>query len=104
MLSLRKQYLSDEAALKQYYDARRTFFDQPRVRLILVRFKGSSVPLRPGLRDLSREEARAKAVELHAKLAAGGDFAALAKSESDDIGSRPVGGDLGFCYAGRNRR
>lgn len=37
-----------------------------------------------------------KVAELQAKLDAGGDFAELAKTYSDDLGSRDEGGDLGF--------
>jgi len=100
VVELRQQYLNDPAALKNHYDSRRTFFDQPRVRHILVRFKGSTVPLRPGLRELSKDEARAKAAALHAKLAAGADFAATARNESDDSGSREKGGEMGFVPRG----
>lgn len=46
-------------------------------------------------------EARKTAEEVKAKLAAGGDFAALAAEYSDDKGNKGKGGDLGFF--GRNR-
>ncbi|GAB2883609.1 SurA N-terminal domain-containing protein [Microbulbifer echini] len=39
---------------------------------------------------------QAKLEEIQAKLSAGEDFAELAKSYSEDIGSREEGGDLGF--------
>ncbi|WGL17368.1 SurA N-terminal domain-containing protein [Microbulbifer bruguierae] len=42
------------------------------------------------------DAAEEKIAELQAKLAAGGDFAQLAKQYSDDIVSRDEGGDLGF--------
>jgi len=100
LVTLRQQYMDDAAALKAHYDSRRTFFDQPRVRQILVRFKGSEVAARPGLRELSKDEARAKANDLHAKLVAGADFAALAKNESDEIASRLAGGEMGFILRG----
>lgn len=100
VVGLRRQYLNDPEALKKHYDSRRTFFDQPRVRHILVRFKGSTVPLRPGTRELSKDEARARAIALQAKLAAGAEFAAIAKTESDDSGSREKGGELGFVPRG----
>jgi peptidyl-prolyl cis-trans isomerase D len=43
-----------------------------------------------------REAARVKASGLLEKIKAGEDFAALAKTASDDPGSAPQGGDLGF--------
>lgn len=100
LVSLREGYLKDESALKRHYESRSTFFAQPRVRQLLVRFKGSQVAPRPGLRELSKDEARAKAAGLRVKLAAGADFAALAKAESDDTGSRETGGELGFLLRG----
>ncbi len=46
--------------------------------------------------DESDEALQARAVNAVAELAAGKDFAELAVSSSDDIGSASVGGDLGF--------
>lgn len=46
-------------------------------------------------------EARAKAHRLSKELAAGADFAALAKEHSADPGSAKRGGDLGFFTKGR---
>ena len=100
LVSLRQGHLKDEAALRRHYESSSTAFSQPRVRQLLVRFKGSQVAARPGLRELSKDEARAKATALRAKLAAGADFAALAKTESDDGGSRDTGGELGFLLRG----
>ena len=48
-----------------------------------------------GKPELTEEQALAKAQEIKKKLAAGGDFAALAKAESDDTGSGANGGELG---------
>ena len=100
LVNLRQEHLKDEAALKRHYESSPTAFSPPRVRQLLVRFKGSQVAARPGLRELSKDEARAKATGLRAKLAAGADFAALAKTESDDGGSRDTGGELGFLVRG----
>jgi parvulin-like peptidyl-prolyl isomerase len=50
---------------------------------------------------LSDDEALAKAKDIRAKLVAGGDFAELAKAESDDAGSGANGGVLGDFTRGR---
>ncbi|WP_221798648.1 SurA N-terminal domain-containing protein [Oceanobacter mangrovi] len=50
--------------------------------------------------DRSDADALARAQEVEAKLKAGGDFAALAKEYSDDIGSASSGGELGFVGHG----
>jgi parvulin-like peptidyl-prolyl isomerase len=71
------------------------------VLLILIRFKGSPVPVKSGEKDLTEEEALAKAKDLREKIVKGGDFAALAKAESDDAGSGANGGDLGTFTHGR---
>lgn len=99
-LKLRSDFSKDERKLAAHYEQNKTFFSQPRVRQIMVRAKGSEVALRPGERELSIDEARAKAVSLRAKLAAGADFAMLAKAESDDLGSRNQGGEMGFVLRG----
>jgi len=98
--SLRKDYLKDGTKVRAAYEANKDAYAQPRVRQILVRFKGSQVPLRPGQRELSVEQAKAKAESLLARLVTGADFAALAKAESDDTGSRANGGDIGFVPKG----
>ncbi len=85
----------EEADLKAYYDAHKSEFESVKARHILIRFKGSAVPLRTGQKELSDEEALAKANEIRKQLAAGGDFISLAKAESDDSGSGANGGDLG---------
>ncbi|MFT4907332.1 MAG: peptidyl-prolyl cis-trans isomerase D [Oleispira sp.] len=50
--------------------------------------------------DRNDDAASALAQQLSAKANAGDDFAALAKQHSDDIGSKNVGGDLGFNTRG----
>jgi len=85
----------DEAALKAYYNDHKNQYEQAKASHILIRFQGSRVPLKPNQKDLTDEEALAKATEIRKQIAAGGDFAAIAKAESDDIGSGAQGGSLG---------
>ncbi|WP_430462416.1 SurA N-terminal domain-containing protein [Thalassolituus sp. LLYu03] len=49
-----------------------------------------------------RDDAKASALaaELYARVQSGGDFAALAKEYSDDIGTKNAGGDLGLAMKG----
>ena len=53
------------------------------------------MPGAEGKPELTDEQALAKAQEIRKKLVAGGDFAAIAKADSDDTGSAQQGGDLG---------
>jgi peptidyl-prolyl cis-trans isomerase C len=85
----------DEAALHAYFDQHKSEFERVKASHILIRFKGSGAPARPGQKDLTDEEALAKAQEIRKKLMGGADFAATAKAESDDAGSGAKGGSLG---------
>ena len=98
---LLKNIKVDDAAIQAYYDAHKSEFESVKARHILVRFKGSAVPLRTGSKELSDEEALAKAQDLRKQLLAGADFATLAKAESDDTGSGSNGGDLGTFKHGQ---
>jgi len=85
----------DEASEKAYFDSNPSLFNNVQARHILIRTPGSPVPVDPAKKELTEAEAKAKADEIEKKLQAGGDFAALAKAESDDKGSGIKGGDLG---------
>jgi len=85
----------DDATARQYYDQHKSDYETARARHILIRAKGSPLPVQPGKKELTDEEALAKAQEIHKRLLAGEDFAALAKAESDDVRSGANGGDLG---------
>lgn len=90
-----------ELDLRSYYDAHKSEFEEAKGGHILIRFKGSRVPLKPNEKDLTQEEALAKAQDLRKQILAGADFAALAKTESDDAGSAVKGGDLGTFRHGQ---
>jgi len=84
----------DDAAMHTYFDSHKGQYEQVKASHILIRFKGSQVPVRPNEKDLSEEEALAKAQDLEKQLTGGGDFAALAKANSDDVGTATNGGAL----------
>lgn len=88
------QDADNEKEDRAYFDANKSSFDTLKARHILIRTAGSRVPLRAGEKDLSDAEAKAKADQIEQQLAKGGDFAALAKTESDDTQSAVQGGDL----------
>jgi parvulin-like peptidyl-prolyl isomerase len=90
-----------ELDLRSYYNSNKGEFEDAQGSHILIRFKGSSVPLKPNQKDLTDEEALAKAQDLRKKILAGADFATLAKAESDDTGSGTKGGDLGTFKHGQ---
>ncbi|MDR3702580.1 MAG: peptidylprolyl isomerase [Candidatus Sulfopaludibacter sp.] len=91
----------DDAMVRKYYEDRKGEFEEAHARHILIRMKGSPVPLKAGAKDLSDEEALAKAQDIEKQLQAGGDFAALAAKESDDANSAQSGGDLPSFHHGQ---
>ncbi len=92
--------LTDEQ-FKEYYEKHKVEFESVRASHILIRFQGSPAPLRAGQKDLTEQEALAKAMATRKELLAGGDFAAIAKRDSDDGGSGVQGGDLGQFHRGQ---
>ncbi len=90
----------DDALVKMYYDSHKNDYESVKAKHILIRMKGAPMPGAEGKPELTEEQALAKAKEIVAKLKAGGDFGALAKSESDDSGSAAQGGDLGEFHRG----
>ena len=91
----------DEATERQYYEQHKSEYETVHARHILIRMKGSPLAQHAGKPELTEEEALAKAQDLRKKLLAGGDFAALAKTESDDTTSGANGGDLGSFKHGQ---
>jgi parvulin-like peptidyl-prolyl isomerase len=95
-----KVAVSDEA-VEKYYTEHKNEYETIAARHILIKFKGSPVPPREGKPELTEEQALARANEVKKQLAGGGDFAALAKAESDDVGSGNNGGELGTFGRGQ---
>lgn len=90
----------DEPAVRRYYETHQSPAEERELSQILVRFRGSPKPLRPGQKELTEAEAKARIDSIHAKLLAGADFAALARAESDDLATAAKGGDLGLQTIG----
>jgi parvulin-like peptidyl-prolyl isomerase len=80
-----------DADITAFYEQNRAALldpDKLRVRQILV-----GVP--PETSPTTREDALVKAKNIRAQLVAGADFAQMAREQSDDRESGPLGGDLG---------
>jgi parvulin-like peptidyl-prolyl isomerase len=92
---MQKNVKVDDAAILAYYEAHKNEYESVKAKHILIRVKGAPMPGAEGKPELTDEQALAKAQEIHKKLVAGADFAAVAKTDSDDTGSAQQGGDLG---------
>jgi peptidyl-prolyl cis-trans isomerase C len=82
----------NDAEAKTFYNENKEDFNKPeqvKASHILVKVDASATPEQ-------KAAAKAKAEGLLKQAKAGGDFAALAKENSDDPGSKMAGGDLGF--------
>ena len=91
--------LSDDEIQKSY-DEKKPTLERAKARHILIAFKGSPAAQKDR-KELTEDEAKAKAEGIRTKLVAGADFAAIAKAESDDTGSAARGGDLGSFSRGQ---
>jgi peptidyl-prolyl cis-trans isomerase C len=101
MKDLSNNVKPDEAAERAYYEQHKGEYETVKASHILIRFKGSPVPVRKDQKDLTEEEALARAQDIRKKLVAGEDFAMLAKLNSDDTQSGANGGSLGPFTRGR---
>jgi peptidyl-prolyl cis-trans isomerase C len=111
-----RQQASDQLAVQKYVQTKltpnvavseeeaRSFYEKNKgqlhpperrhLRHILVQVDGKAAPP-------VKEKARQKAEGLFSRLQAGEDFAKLARENSDDAGSKPGGGDLGWIIKGQ---
>ena len=92
---IQKNAKVDDKTVQEYYDKHKNEYESVVAKHILIRVKGAPMPAPEGRPELTKEQALAKAQEIKKQLSAGGDFAAIAKKESDDTGSAEKGGDLG---------
>jgi peptidyl-prolyl cis-trans isomerase C len=86
----------NDAEAKAFYDENKEDFNKPeqvKASHILVKVDASATPEQ-------KAAAKTKIEGLLKQAKAGGDFAALAKENSDDPGSKMNGGDLGFFDRG----
>jgi peptidyl-prolyl cis-trans isomerase C len=90
--------VSDAEIQKAYADNAKQY-EQVKARHILIAPKGS--PAAQAGKDLTDEQAKAKAEDLRKQILAGAKFDELAKKESDDTGSGANGGDLGSFARGQ---
>ena len=87
--------VSEEEMLEAFQGARGQMDQRPK----LLSF--DQVVLAPSPSEESKDAARAKADSLLAEVLGGADFEALATEHSDDRGSAPNGGDLGWFRRGQ---
>ena len=83
-----------------YYQAHAADFDQVKLSGILVAFSSPGTPAGAGAIQRTEAAAQEKADDLEKKLKTGGDFSALARTDSDNQQSSVKGGDLGTFVMG----
>lgn len=89
--------VADDDVVSFYEENKTSRFTQPHevsARHILIKFDA-------GATEEQKAEARAEIAAVQKRLADGEDFAAVATEVSEDAGTAPKGGDLGFFGKGR---
>lgn len=87
--------------LQSYYNQHRDEYrvpDEVKVRHILIK---TPEPVNGKVDEKAVEEAKTKAESVLKQVQAGGNFAELAKKDSDDPGSKDKGGELGWIQHGQ---
>ncbi len=80
---------------QQYYNSHQAEFDRAKLSGIFVAFNPPGTPASAASNNRTEEQARSKADDIEKKLKAGGDFATLARTESDNQQAAARGGELG---------
>jgi len=89
--------VADDATLQQRYDEAKSRFVEPEQRLASHILIKTAVGADADSQRLAQERAQALVVEARADNV---DFAALARENSEDAGSKSAGGDLGWLERG----
>jgi peptidyl-prolyl cis-trans isomerase D len=93
---IKTDVVPDDAAIQARYEQQKSRFVSPEQRLvshILVSVPANATPAQ-------QKTALAKVEGIEKQLAAGADFGKLAEQDSDDLGSKRQGGDLGWIEPG----
>lgn len=85
---------------QQYYNSHQADFEQVKLSGILVAFNPPGTPASGAKATRTEAEAQQKANDLEKKIKDGGDFSALARTDSDQQQSSVRGGDLGTYMTG----
>jgi parvulin-like peptidyl-prolyl isomerase len=95
LLSLIEDVKKDEAGTRSLWASEKHNYIEIHARHILVRYKSVKTN-ESASKGLSRtqEEAKQRAASLFQKVKQGGDFAAIAKADSDDESTSKLGGEL----------
>ncbi len=80
---------------KQFYDSHQGDFEQVKLSGIFVTFAPPGTPASSNANVRTEDQAKEKVSDIEKKLAAGGDFSTLARTESDNKQTSASGGDLG---------
>jgi parvulin-like peptidyl-prolyl isomerase len=92
MVSLAKE----KEANAKFFTDNKDYFAELQARHILIAVAGSGIDSK-----LTDAEAKAKADIIYKRVTTGQDFAAIARTESDDKGSAATGGNLGMMQRGK---
>ena len=87
--------VSEQELLQRFQEASSQLQQRPRT----ITFR--QVVIAPEASDSAKAVARAEAEALLVRVQAGEDFADLAREHSDDVGTAPLGGDLGWFRRGQ---
>jgi hypothetical protein len=80
---------------KAYFDSHTADYEQIKLSGILVAYSPPGTPAGPGAVQRTEAQALEKANDLEKKIKGGADFAALARSDSDQQQTATRGGDMG---------
>ena len=89
-----------EDAVRNYYKENSGRFEAIDISHIAFAYTGGKIPPRAGRRARTETEAVNAALAVYQELRKGGDFATIARRESDDVETAQQGGELGHFTRG----